>query len=242
MNIPLAAPTLDALRRELTALTDPVRAQHALRYFKIGPGQYGEGDRFLGIRVPELRRLVRRYRSLPLSDTLLLLRSEWHEERLLALLLMVQRFGKAAADERQQILAAYLAHTAWINNWDLVDSSAAQIVGASLGADRSLLDRLSSSGSLWERRIAVVATFDLIRRGDYGDTLRLCERLLSEREDLLHKACGWALREVGKRDLAVLREFLTRHAGSMPRTMLRYAIERLPAEERRRWLAEKRQA
>jgi len=174
------------------------------------------------------------------AEVLELLRSKWHEERLLALLILARRFEKAKRDEaaRARIVKLYLANTQWINNWDLVDTSAPQILGAwLLTRDRAVLRRLAKSKSLWEQRIAVVTTLAFIRAGGFTDTLRLCEQFLTHEHDLMHKACGWMLREAGKRNVEVLREFLRPHASQMPRTMLRYAIEKLPEPERRRWMA-----
>lgn len=221
----------------LEALADPAQAAFLQRFFKTGPGQYGEGDRFLGIRVPAVRRLVREFRATPLHDAVALLASPWHEARLLGLLLMVERYARGDAAGRQAAYDAYLGHTDRINNWDLVDTSAPHIVGRHLlERERTVLDRLAASASLWERRIALLATHAFIRAGQFDDTLRLCERLLGDREDLIHKAAGWMLREAGKRDVRALEGFLDRHAAQMPRTMLRYAIERLPPVQRRRYL------
>lgn len=227
---------LGELRQALHAMADPERAASSLRFFKTGPGEYGAGDQFLGIAVPQTRSLLRQSDALTEAKVLTLLHSKWHEERLLALFILVRRFAKAARDEaaRQHLVKLYLAHTRWVNNWDLVDSSAPQILGTwLLRRDRSILHRLAKSKSLWEQRIAVIATQALIRDGQFDDTLTLCETFLGHPHDLMHKACGWMLREVGNRDEAVLTCFLDQHAASMPRTMLRYAIEKL-AETRRR--------
>jgi 3-methyladenine DNA glycosylase AlkD len=219
--------TLDDLRAELRRLASPADAVHLQRFFKTGPGEYGEGDRFLGLRVPALRALVRPFRHLALANVVELLRSEWHEERLMALLLLVEQYRRGDSARRAEIFETYLANTRWINNWDVVDSSAEHIVGAALvDGDRSLLDRLAASPDLWERRIAVLATFHFIKRGEYRPTLRLAERLLGDRHDLIHKAVGWMLREVGERDREAEEAFLRRHQAAMPRTMLRYAIEK----------------
>ena len=225
-----------AIRSKLHSLADPVRAAGALRFFKTGPGEYGEGDKFLGVTVPLVRSLVRESDALGEGDVLSFLHSEWHEERLLALLVLVRRFERRA-DERERIAKLYVANTRWINNWDLVDTSAPQILGAwLLGRDRALLGKLAASTDLWEQRIAVLATFAFIRAGEFADTLGLCERFLTHRHDLMHKACGWMLREVGKRDISALRMFLDNHATRMPRTMLRYAIEKLAPGERQDYL------
>jgi 3-methyladenine DNA glycosylase AlkD len=216
---------LDALKRRLRKLADRDRAKHSLRFFKTGPGQYGEGDRFLGLTVPAMRRLVREFRALPLADAEALLASPWHEERLVALLILVAQYRHAPAE----VYRIYLANTARINNWDLVDASAPHVVGAHLETrSRKTLYRLAKSKSLWERRIAIIATQHFIRRNDFEDTLAIAHILLNDEHDLIHKAAGWMLREVGKRDESVLRAFLNEHAPAMPRTMLRYAIERLP--------------
>lgn len=226
------------ITEQLRELGDPEIAAHSQRFFKTSPGEYGEGDRFLGIRVPLLRRCVGNYKQLPLATTLDLLQSPFHEARLLALLILVAQYT-AARDPaaRTAIYRAYLEHTAFINNWDLVDSSAPQIVGAQLyAAARTPLDRLVASESLWERRIAIMATFTFIRQGEFVPTLSLAERLLNDREALIHKAVGWMLREVGNRDRDQEQSFLDRHYRIMPRTMLRYAIEKFPEKLRQAYL------
>lgn len=225
------------LHRELTGLADPAKAEHAHRFFKSGPGEYGEGDRFLGIRVPPLRQLARQYRDLPQAEVLKTLQSPWHEERLAALLIWVLQFPRASLPDQQQIYRSYLAHTHYINNWDLVDVSAPPIVGAWLFARKRMpLLRLAKSSCLWDRRIAMLATFYFIRQHQFEDTLALAEILVHDPEDLMHKAVGWMLREVGNRDREVEEQFLMRHLATMPRTMLRYAIERFPEEKRQRYL------
>lgn len=224
----------------LTDLRDPEKAAFFQRFFKCGPGQYGAGDQFLGLSVPQVRSVLAGYRTLPVSDCVALLQSPYNEARLLALLILVAQYQRkhASEAERQAVFDAYVANRSRVNNWNLVDASAPAIVGGHLlQRDRSLLDTLVQSRVLWDRRIAVLATFAFLRAGDFADTLRLCDQLLGDREDLMHKACGWMLREVGKRDQAVLRAFLDAHAKQMPRTMLRYAIEKLPAEERADYLA-----
>jgi 3-methyladenine DNA glycosylase AlkD len=221
----------------LRALADAKAVEGMRRFFKTGPGQYGEGDLFLGVKVPPLRKLARELQPMPLAEAGELLSSGFHEARLLALLVLVGAFEKGDDPCRQAVYDLYLASTARVNNWDLVDASAPAIVGGFLaGRDRGPLFGLAGSASLWERRIAVVATQHFIRRGDFADTLRLAGLLLGDREDLIHKAVGWMLREVGKRDQAVLEGFLAGHCRRMPRTMLRYAIERLPQERRRQYL------
>jgi 3-methyladenine DNA glycosylase AlkD len=233
-----AAPTVTAIRARLRALASPRIAATSRWFFKTGPGEYGHGDRFLGIRVPSLRKLARELRAAPMAVALALLRSPLHEERLLALLMLVGRYARGTPAERQRIYGQYLKHVPkHVNNWDLVDSSAPYIVGAHLERrDRAVLRRLARSANLWERRVAIIATLWLIRRGSFDDTLAIAEQLLDDREDLIHKACGWMLREVGNRNRAVAERFLRRHRHRMPRTMLRYAIEKLPLRTRRAYL------
>jgi len=230
--------TLGALRRELRAEADADDAVHLQRFFKTGPGQYGEGDRFLGVRVPVLRRLAREYRTLPADDAVVLLQSRWHEERLLGLLLLIGIYQRGQGAEKQAVYVAYLAHTRHINNWDLVDASAEHIIGPHVSPGQlDVLERLAHSPDLWERRIAMLATFHWIKQGQFAPALRIAALLLADRHDLIHKAVGWMLREIGKRDRAVEKAFLREHCRVMPRTALRYAIEHFPERERRRYLA-----
>jgi 3-methyladenine DNA glycosylase AlkD len=230
-------PTISEVKRELQALADPRDAVHLQRFFKTGEGEYGAGDRFLGIRVPRLRTLARRFRALPHEHVLILLRSPWHEQRLLALLLLVEHYRRGTEAEREAIHRAYLANTRYINNWDLVDSSAEHIVGAHLDPGRrDLLEQLAGSESVWERRIAMLATFHWIKQGEFRPALRVARLLVNDEHDLIHKAVGWMLREVGKRDLGVEEGFLREHCRTMPRTALRYAIERMPEARRRKYL------
>jgi 3-methyladenine DNA glycosylase AlkD len=229
--------TAREISKLLRKLADPERAVHSARYFKTGPGEYGAGDRFLGIRVPELRAQVRRCEGVSLAEIETLLMSEFHEERLFALLLLVRQFARGDEKKQAAIFRLYLNNTPRINNWDLVDSSASQIVGAHLASrDRKLLYKLARSASIWERRIAIIATFHFIRYDDFDDALRLAELLRDDEEDLIHKAVGWMLREIGKRNVAVEIGFLRTHYRSMPRTMLRYAIEKFPEQERKKYL------
>jgi 3-methyladenine DNA glycosylase AlkD len=229
--------TAPAIRARLRSHAVPGNVDILQRFFKTGPGEYGEGDVFIGVKVPGVRAVCRECRGVPLDVVLELLRSRVHEERSLALLMLVDAFERGADPVRKQIYDLYLANTRYINNWDLVDASAPQIVGGWLAArSRAPLKRLARSSSLWERRIAIVATFAFIRRGETEETFRIAEILLADRHDLIHKAVGWMLREVGKRDAARLRQFLARHYAAMPRTMLRYAIERFPEAERKRYL------
>lgn len=225
-----------AIRRAIRKLADPKRATSLRGFFKTGPGEYGEGDRFVGLTVPQVRSLVRRFRPADDAEVGALLRSPIHEERLLALLFLVDRYRRGDDTERDRAHRLYLKSFDRINNWDLVDASAEHLVGAH-GVGRAQLLRWAGSRHLWTRRIAILSTFHAIRRGRFGETLLLAERLLDDEHDLIHKAVGWMLREVGKRDLAALDGFLRRHHRRMPRTMLRYAIEGHPEPRRKAWLA-----
>jgi 3-methyladenine DNA glycosylase AlkD len=227
------------VRRALRQFASPTRAAGAARFFKTGKGEYGEGDRFIGVSVGDQRLVARQFKNLALNEADKLLRSKIHEERLTALIILVHQFDNATDNAvRAKIFRLYLKRLPHVNNWDLVDSSADPIVGGWLmDRDRALLDRFAVSKHLWTRRVAIIATFYFIKRGSAQPTLRIAEALLGDRHDLIHKAVGWMLREVGKRvSAASLRAFLKRHAATMPRTMLRYAIERFPAVERREWL------
>ncbi len=228
------------IRAQLRSMADAEKATQLRRFFKTGPGEYGEGDKFLGIVVPVLRRLAS---ASPDADEDLvgeLLHSEFHEERLFALLCLIAIYKKSGNARQEHLYGMYLANTDCINNWDLVDLSAPNIVGSYLEKrPRDRLYELAMSRNLWERRISIIATFHFIRLNDLADTLKIARMLLSDKEVLIHKAAGWMLREAGKRDAAALKAFLKHHAPSMPRTMLRYAIEKLPPDERTFWLAQK---
>ena len=234
-----SAPTgiRNAIHRELKRHSDPARAAALQRFFKTAPGEYGHGDRFLGVTVPAVRAVAVRHQSLPLRDVEALLHSSWHEERLLALVILVGQYERETPTGRHAIYRVYRRNTHRINNWDLVDCSAGPILGAHLcTGHRAALRRLARSSSVWERRIAIMATSFYIRRDEFDETLRIARLLLDDPHDLVHKAVGWMLREVGKRDRAVEEEFLRQHALRMPRTMLRYTIERFPERLRRRYL------
>lgn len=237
---PLPSVTRKELEREIAAFGSPKKAALCARFFKTGPGDYGEGDVFIGITTPELRGVVRRYDDLPLAEVERLLQSREHEYRMAALLLLVSGFGRGDAAARETIHALYLRNVERINNWDLVDASAEHIVGAWLDGrpeKTAELTKLARSPLLWERRIAMVATFHFIKAGRADEAFDVAELLLADKHDLMHKAAGWMLREVGKRcDAATLEGFLKRHCRVMPRTMLRYAIERFPEPLRRAYL------
>ena len=238
------SPSARAASQALRRVASPQKARLLAGYFKTGPGGYAEGDRFLGVMVPQTRSVAREFRDLPHSETLKLLRSSFHEERLLALLIWVDRFERGGAEERERIRGAYLANTKHINNWDLIDLTAPRILGPFLRNPRSGMSgrmrKFIRSNSLWERRIALLSTFHLFNHGSFALFLEFAERVLKDDEDLIHKASGWGLREAGKRDMEVLLGFLKDHGNRMPRTMLRYAIERLPKVERMQWLKETR--
>ena len=226
-----------AIHRELRALASDETAANLQRFFKTGPGQYGEGDVFLGINVPPLRALAKQHADAALDTVAVLLESRYHEERMFALLLLMQFYQRAEDKEQAAAYDLYLGNTHRINNWDLVDVSAPRIVGRHLqDRPRKMLYQLARSSLLWERRIAIIATAWFIRLDDFDDTLKIAEILLQDEHDLMHKAVGWMLREVGKRDLAAEEDFLLEHYRDMPRTMLRYAIERFPEKKRKDYL------
>ena len=225
------------IRQELETYIDPVKREVLTRFFKTGKGQYGEGDKFLGVTVPNARSVAKMHKDEPFGVLAALLQSPWHECRLCALLVLVERFKKSDEKERKAIYDFYLSQTSRINSWDLVDLSAPGIVGEYLkDKSREDLYRLAESSLLWDQRIAVVATYTLIKNHDFIDILALSERLLRHEHDLMRKAVGWMLREMGKRDKDLLVQFLEKHCKTMPRTMLRYAIEKFPDEERREFM------
>lgn len=227
----------EAVRRDLRVLANPERAKLSGRYFKTGPGQYGEGDQFLGLTTPQVGTVIKKYRDLDILEVLRLLDSFVHEDRTTAISIMVYQFEKGDEAKRKQIFDYYLANTKFVNNWDLVDISAPKIVsGYLLGRERKILYKLAKSESLWERRIAIMGTFGFIRQGEFEDTLAISLLLLSDKHDLIHKAVGWMLREVGNRDRQKEEEFLKAHIKQMPRTMVRYAIEKFPEELRLKYL------
>lgn len=230
-----------SLSAELAALADPKKAKGVAAFFKTGKGEYGEGDVFLGIPVPAQRQVAKRHRDLPLPAIAKLLKSPIHEERLCALIVLTEQYARGDEATKAKCFDFYLQHLAGVNNWDLVDSSAHQIVGEHLlTRDRKLLRKLAKSKDLWERRVAIVSTWAFIRKGESETTFEISQLLLHDTHDLIHKAVGWMLREVGKRvDEDTLRGFLKAHVSELPRTALRYAIERFPADERKAWLLDK---
>lgn len=226
---------------ELLSVANPEKAALLQRFFKTGPGQYAEGDVFLGLVVPLTRSIAKANKTTPLEELQKLIESPYHEARLCALLIVTERFKKAPLEEQQKLYDFYLANTSRINNWDLVDLTCPHVVGAYLlEKDRSPLYALARSNQLWEQRIAIVSTVAFIRRREYDDTLALAEYFLNHPHDLIHKAVGWMLREVGKKDRDTLTAFLERQAVRLPRTTLRYAIEHYPEDQRRYFLTKKK--
>lgn len=239
-SILLMTMTAENVKKELKKASNRDKVAVYQRFFKTGKGEYGEGDRFIGVTVPEQRKIAKKYQTLSYAEVEKLLISPIHEHRLTGLLILTYRFPGAAPDEQREIFEFYLAHTERINNWDLVDVTAPNIVGEYLvGRDISVLRQLVVSGSLWERRIAILSTFAFIKREKHKECFELAKILISDQHDLMHKAVGWMLREVGKRcGEQLLRDFLDEYATRMPRTMLRYAIERLPESSRKQYLAQ----
>ena len=232
---------LDQIKRDLSQLGDPNRAIKLSGFFKTGKGHYGEGDLFLGIPVPEQRKVAKKYIDLSLNDLQELLNSKIHEHRFTALVILISKYRKTEKSGKAEIFSFYLKNTKNINNWDLVDLSAPRIVGDYLvNKDRSILYKLAKSNSLWERRISILSTFIFIDNNDFEDALNISELLLQDKHDLIHKAVGWGLREIGKRDQNVEERFLTKFCLQMPRTMLRYAIEKFDEKKRKFYLTKKK--
>jgi len=226
--------TLSDLQRELVRASDPHSARDLAVFFKTGKGEYGEGDEFCGITVPELRKIAKRYLHLPLADVKKLLGSRVHEHRFTALEILVFQFEAGDESAKKRVFDFYLKHARYINNWDLVDTSAPYIVGEYLATrPRKVLYQLAKSSNIWERRIAIIATLAFIRSGDLKDTFGIAAVLLKDKHDLIHKAVGWMLREAGKRSQPAMLNFLAQNYASIPRTALRYAIERLPQSQRK---------
>ena len=230
-------PTHATVKETILTLAQPERAVALARFFKTAPGQYGDGDRFLGLTMPQQHAIVNQYRQLPVSETEYLVRDEYHECRMVGLLIWVEQTRKGNSVQRAEILERYLANRPYINNWDLVDVTCPHILGRQvIQADRAVLYDLAQENHLWSQRIAIVSTITLIRLGQFRDTFALAELLVSHKHDLIHKAIGWMLREVGKRNVDALEEFLHDHVRQLPRTTLRYAIERFDTTRRRYYL------
>lgn len=228
---------LTNLRKDLHKLANPPKARILQGFFKTGKGEYGEGDVFLGITVPESRRIAIKYKNLPLKDIESLLKSKIHEERLIALLMLVHNYENNS-EKKDEIFNFYIKNTKYINNWDLVDLSSHEIVGDYLlDKDKSVLYKMAKSSSIWEKRISIISTYTFIRNNKFSDTLQISEILLQDKHDLIQKAVGWMLREMGKKDQEEEEKFLRKHYKSMPRTMLRYAIEKFPENKRKAYLS-----
>lgn len=224
---------LENLKKDLQELANPEKAKIYLRFFKTGPGEYGEGDNFLGLTVPQMRGVAKKYYGMGASDIQELLNTNIHEYRLVAIFILLDRYKK----DPEKVFIFYLKNTKRVNNWDLVDLSAHKIVGDFLiDKDRKLLYDFAKSDNLWERRISIISCFAFIKDEDFKDAIAISEMLLGDKHDLIHKAVGWVLREIGKKDVKVLRSFLSKHHKEMPRTMLRYSIEKFDEKERKKWL------
>ncbi len=235
--------TAGEVLKTLEELSIPARKEHNPKFFKSGPGEYAEGDQFIGNKVPDMRLVAKQvFKSISTDELVKLLHSPWHEARLTGVFILIHLY-KASKKEpqlRKHYIELYLNNLEGINNWDLVDSSAPYLLGDwLLDKDRSILSDFAHSGDLWKQRIAMVSTYWFIRNGEYQDTLELAEQLLFHEHDLIHKAVGWMLREMGKREISLLRQFLEHHASHMPRTALRYSIEKLDADERKHWMEQK---
>lgn len=229
--------SLKEIRKKIEAEKDPAQALVLQRFFKTGKGDYGEGDVFYGIKVPVQRKIVKQFKDLSFDDLQVLISSKIHEERLIAALILVERFKRSDEQARKVIFNFYIKNRKGINNWDLVDLSAPNIVGEYLlDKKKDLLYKFACSKSLWDKRISILSTFTFIRNGLFEDTLRISKILLNDKHDLIHKAVGWMLREVGKRDIKAEEDFLRIHYKTMPRIMLRYAIEKFPENKRKKYL------
>lgn len=236
--------TASKVINSLKELSDPKKAAFFPKFFKTGPGQYGEGDKFMGISVPQIRSVVKEFRDLPLPEVAILLASPWHEARLLGALILVDQFRRSDAKGRAKLHTFYVKNLKGINNWDIVDSSAPDLVGKMVleTGDAAILKKLASSKKLWSERVAVVATLALIRAGKFQEVQDLSIHFINHPHDLMHKAVGWMLREMGKKDEVTLKKFLDRYAGQLPRTALRYSIERLSEKDKKKYMTMKRSA
>jgi 3-methyladenine DNA glycosylase AlkD len=230
--------SLKGIRAALKTAANKEQAKNLQRFFKTGPGEYGEGDIFMGIKVPVQRSIAKQHLDLNFDELQNLIESSIHEERMAALMILVLRFPKSKPEEKDKIFKFYIKNSKNINNWDLVDLSAPQIVGGFLiDKDRKLLEKLAASKNLWEKRISILATFQFIKEKQFDTALTIAEKLLNDKHDLIHKAVGWMLREIGKRDLKTEEDFLKGRYKNMPRTMLRYAIEKFPEKKRKAYLS-----
>ncbi len=231
------SPIVKKIKTELKKTGDKKIAAHSLKFFKTKKGEYGEGDKFLGIRVPVLRKIAKTYQDIAINDISELIKSKWHEQRLLSVLMIINAFKKGDQNIKKAIYELYLENTEFINNWDIVDISASNIAGAYLeNKDKKPIYDLALSKNLWERRISIISTHHFIKNNDFKNALNISDILIKDKEDLIHKAVGWTLREVGKRSLKTEEEFVKNRYKNMPRTMLRYAIERFEENKRKKYL------
>jgi 3-methyladenine DNA glycosylase AlkD len=229
--------SLSEIRKEISKQKNPIQAVNLQRFFKTGKGEYGEGDVFYGIKVPEQRIIAKQFKDLPLEDLKVLVTSKVHEERLIAAFILVDQYKRGDEKKKKIIFDFYLKNRKGINNWDLVDLSAPKIVGKHLiDKEKDLLYKFALSKDLWEKRISIISTQTFIREHYFEETLKISEIILHDKHDLIHKAVGWMLREIGNRDMETEEEFLKKHYKTMPRTMLRYAIEKFPEEKRKKYL------
>ena len=231
---------IEDIKKQLREKGSPEKVEILQRFFKTGKGEYGEGDIFLGASMPDQRIIAKKYFNMPLAKIQDLIDSETHDERSVGGLILTYKYEKASEQEKANIANFYLKNARKFNNWDLVDSTAPKILGEFLiDKKRDLLYQLAKSKNIWEKRISIISTFAFIRKGEFKDTLEISEILLDDSHDLMHKAVGWMLREVGKKNQDVLRSFLGKHYKNMPRTMLRYSIEKFEEKERKKWLKKK---
>lgn len=224
------------VQKDLQAFADPEKAIILSRFFKTGKGEYGEGDQFIGVKVPEQRKVAQKHKDISLKEVEQLLKNPIHEYRLTALLILTYKFPKSSPLEKEEIIKFYLKNTSYINNWDLIDLSAPKLLGAYLldkPSQRKILYQLAKSKSIWENRISMLATYTFIKNHDYSDTVKIAEILLHHEHDLIHKAVGWMLREVGNIEQKPEEDFLKKHYKTMPRTTLRYAIEKFSETKRK---------
>ena len=225
---------------ELKSMANPEKVAYLQRFFKTGPGEYAEGDLFLGLMNPQTRSIAKANKSLPISELQILLENRYHEARLCALVIATERYKRAKPVEKKELYDFFIKNTRYINNWDLIDDTCPHVIGEYLlDKDRSILYKFAKSKNLWEQRIAIISSRTFVRNGDFKDTIVLAEMLIDHKHDLMHKAVGWMLREIGKRDKETLSEFLEKYATKMPRTALRYAIEHYPEPERQYFLKKK---
>lgn len=236
-NLPGEYSKAEDVIKDVRKEADPAKVEILSRFFKTRKGEYGEGDLFLGVKVPPLRKISKKYKGLPLPELQKIVKSKYHEERLLGFFILCETFQKTPEEDRNKLHQFYLKNLKYVNNWDIVDLSSREMIGDYLlDKKRDILYKLAKSENLWERRISIISTYAFIRKQDFKDALKISEILLKDKEDLIHKAVGWMLREIGNRSLKPETDFLDKHASSMPRTMLRYAVEKFPDKLRTKYM------